>query len=115
MKRWDSKPKNGGGKSLDRSATWDGSKGANFLDEIKRSSTIRSWSGSGAGAAENSEANGGRERKRSMSPASDEDELDRGRVKKVKKKKEERKMSYNPFQASTSIGPVSFRLLLNTL
>lgn len=86
VKKWDQKID----RKLDRSVTWDGTKGANFLDEIKRSSEIRSWSG-------DRKFEERRERKRSMSPESD-DEMDRGRVKKVKKKWEDKKLSYNPFQ-----------------
>ena len=88
IKKWDNK----GDRRLERSVTWDGSKGKNFLAEIKRSAEIRSWSGD-----RRIEIN--RERKRSISPETD-DEMDRGRVKKVKKKWEEKKLSYNPFQAA---------------
>lgn len=89
VKKWDNK----GDRRLERSVTWDGSKGKNFLDELKRSSEIRSWSGDRRIEVH-------RERKRSISPETD-DEMDRGRVKKVKKKKwEDRKFSYNPFQSA---------------
>jgi len=91
VKHWNNK--NGADHKLDRSATWDGSKkNTNFVDEIKRSSTILSWGGQESKNVEK------RERKRSISPSTD-DEIDRGRVKKVKKKKEDRHYGYNPFQA----------------
>lgn len=91
VKKWDQKSD----RKLDRSVTWDGSKGTNFIDEIRRSSTVSSWGG-------NRRTEERSERKRSISPETD-DELDRGRVKKVKKKWEDKKMSYNPFQVVQNI------------
>jgi len=92
VKRWDSKPDI---KQIGRSVTWDGSKGSNFVDELKKASAIRSWSGERSAFDKSQEP-----RKRS---ADSDEELDRGRLKKVKKRKEERSLDYNPFQVAQNI------------
>jgi len=95
VKSWDSKPDL---KNIGRSVTWDGSKGSNIADLLRKGSEIRSWSGD---RSKDLERKNMEPRKRSAAQELDA-ELDAGRVKKVKKFKDDERSSKwndkNPFQ-----------------
>ena len=93
VKNWDSKPDL---KTIGRSVTWDGSKGANITEQLRKNTEIRSWSGE---RSKDLERKSLESRKRSAAQDLDA-ELDAGRVKKVKKFREDSSKwnEKNPFQ-----------------
>jgi len=99
VKKWDAKPQM---KTIGRSVTWDGSKGSNVVEELMKSSEIRSWSGDRSTLERKML---GEQRKRSAGDDLDE-EMDAGRVKKVKKHREEPaayRSDQNPFQVAQNV------------
>lgn len=93
VKNWDAKPDL---KTIGRSVTWDGSKGSNIAEQLRKNTEIRSWSGE---RSKDLERKSLEPRKRSAAQDLDA-ELDAGRVKKVKKFREDSSKwnEKNPFQ-----------------